>query len=100
MKIEFTDDEVTTIMVALDNYATQKRTEWMISRAPPDAPDMGDEELLDEAGSAEWCWQKLFGAQQELNNLRSIADAVGESATNNLTNALIDPYGLPTWNDT
>jgi hypothetical protein len=98
MKIELTDDEVTTIMVALDNYATQKRTEWMDSRTPPDAPDMGDEELLDEAGSAEWCWQKLFGIQQEFRN--SIADAIGEGETNNLTNALIDPYGLPTWNDT
>ena len=61
MKIELTDEEVTTIMVALDGYAAQKRIEWLDSRAPPDAPDMGDEELLDEAGSAEWCWQKIYG---------------------------------------
>jgi hypothetical protein len=94
MKIELTDDEVTTMMVALDNYATQKRTEWMDSRTPPDAPDMGDEELLDEAGSAEWCWQKLFGIQQQFRN--SIADAIGEGEQ---PSPPIDPFTLPTWTD-
>ena len=94
MKIELTDEEVTTIMVALDGYAAQKRIEWLDSRAPPDAPDMGDEELLDEAGSAEWCWQKLFGIQQEFRN--SIADAIGEGEQPLTT---IDPYTLPTWTE-
>lgn len=89
MKIELTDDEVTTILVALDNYGAQKRTEWLTSR---------DDDDLTEAGSAEWCWQKLFSIQQQFRN--SIADAIGEGETNNLTNALIDPFGLPTWNDT
>ena len=101
MKIDLTDDEVTTIMVALDNYGEAKRVEWLESRrtdrgwrADPDAPDMGDEELLDEAGSAEWCWQKLFGIQQEFRN--SIADAIGEGEQPLTT---IDPYTLPTWTD-
>jgi len=89
MKIELTDDEVTTMMVALDSYGAQKRIEWLDSR---------DDADLTESGSAEWCWQKLFGIQQEFRN--SIADAIGEGETNNLTNALIDPFGLPTWNDT
>ena len=89
MKIELTDDEVTTMMVALDSYGAQKRIEWLDSR---------DDTDLTEAGSSEWCWQKLFGIQQEFRN--SIADAIGEGETNNLTNALIDPFGLPTWNDT
>ena len=97
MKIELTDDEVTTIMVALDNYGIAKRAEWMDSRADPAAPDMGDEELLDEAGSSEWCWQKLFGIQQEFRN--SIADAVGEVETNNPITASVDPFGLPTWSE-
>ena len=88
MKVELTDDEVTTIMVALDSYGAQKRIEWLDTRNDDD---------LTEAGSSEWCWQKLFGIQQEFRN--SIADAVGEGETNNLTNALIDPFGLPTWND-
>ena len=88
MNIEFTDDEVTTMMTALDSYAAQKRVEWMDSRADPDAPDMGDEELLDEAGSAEWCWQKLFGVQQEFRN--SVADAIGEGEP-----ILVDPFSLP-----
>ena len=89
MKIELTDEEATTILVALDSYGAQKRIEWLDSR---------DDAALTESGSAEWCWQKLFGFQQDFRN--SIADAIGEGETNNLTNALIDPFGLPTWNDT
>ena len=88
MKIELTDDEVTTILVALDNYGTAKREEWMASR---------DDDDLTEAGSAEWCWQKLFGAQQEFRN--SIADAIGEGETHNPTSASIDPFSLPTWSE-
>ena len=89
MKVELTDDEVTTILVALDGYGAQKRIEWLDSR---------DDDDLTAAGSIEWCWQKLFGIQQEFRN--SIADAVGEGETNNLITASIDPFGLPTWNDT
>ena len=81
MMVELTDEEITTIMVALDNYGIAKREEWMESRADPDAPEMGDEELLDEAGSSEWCWQKLFHAQQV--------------QINNQTNASVDPFSLP-----
>ena len=84
MKIELTDDEVTTILVALDNYGDAKRLEWAESR--DDAP-------LTEAGSAEWCWQKLFCVQQEFRN--SIADAVGEGETaNNESTASVDPFNL------
>ena len=85
MKIELTDEEVTTIMVALDNYGDAKRLEWAESR---------DDATLTEAGSAEWCWQKLFGVQQEFRN--SIADAIGEGEINNLTSASVDPFSLPT----
>ena len=67
MKIELTDDEVTTVLVALDNYGAQKRIEWL---------DSHEDDALTDAGSAEWCWQKIFGAPQEFRN--SIADAVGE----------------------
>jgi len=99
MKIELTDDEVTTIMVALDSYGAQKRIEWLDSR---------DDDDLTEAGSSEWCWQKLFGFQQDFRN--SIADAVGEgesscgsctgclstSETNNQSTASVDPFEIPT----
>ena len=85
MKIELTDEEVTTILVALDNYGDAKRLEWAESR---------DDDDLTEAGSAEWCWQKLFGVQQEFRN--SIADAIGEGEINNLTSASVDPFSLPT----
>jgi len=85
MKIELTDDEVTTIMVALDNYGTAKREEWMASR---------DDDDLTEAGSSEWCWQKLFTAQQKFRN--SIADAIGEGEQPSTT---IDPFTLPTWTE-
>jgi hypothetical protein len=85
MQIELTDEEVTTMMVALDSYGTDMREMWMESR------DNGD---LTEAGSAEWCWQKLFTAQQEFRN--SIADAIGEGEQPLETTASIDPFGLPT----
>ena len=107
MKIELTDDEVTTIMVALDNYGTTKREEWMASR---------DDDDLTEAGSAEWCWQKIFGAiaternataveavkaslKGELPERNTTADAAGEGETTNPTTASVDPFGLPTWNE-
>ena len=78
MKIELSNDEVTTIMVALDNYRNQKELEAMESLDP---------QLTEDAGSAEWCWQKM-----------ATADAIRLGET--LTHALIDPFGLPTWDDT
>ena len=88
MKIELTDDEVTTIMVALDNYRHERET---------DSLHTGDPQDQEDAGSAEWIWQKLFRAQEQFRN--SIADAVGEGEINNLTSASIDPFGLPTWSE-
>ena len=99
MKIELTDDEVTTIMVALDNYRVSMERAWYIDGT------LDDREV---AGSAEWCWQKLFGFQQDFRN--SIADAVGEgesscgscagcpsaSETNNEPTASVDPFEIPT----
>ena len=85
MKIELTDDEAITIMVALDSYAAQKRVEWMSSRADPDAPNMGDEELLDEAGSAEWVWQKIHG-QRDVDRIEAEIRA---------GTAPVDPFSLP-----
>jgi hypothetical protein len=85
MKIELTPDEVTMIMVALDSYAAQKRVEWMSTRADPDAPDMGDEELLDEVGSAEWVWQKIYGQ-------RDVYRIEAEIRERNLP---VDPFSLP-----
>lgn len=89
MKIELTDGEVTTIMVALDGYGAQKRIEWLDSR---------DDADLTEAGSAEWCWQKMATAQVEFNRLDSRRR--GLSKTNNPITASVDPFGLPTWKDT
>jgi hypothetical protein len=87
MRIEFTDDEVATILVALDNYRElmNDRFHWS-----------ADEADQQEAGSAEWCWQKLHGMQQQQFN-NSVADAVGEGEQpNNTTNASVDPFTLPT----
>ena len=84
MEIELTDDEITTILVALDNYGDAKRLEWAESR---------DDATLTEAGSAEWCWQKLFCVQQQFRN--AIADAIGEGeTTNNESTASVDPFNL------
>jgi hypothetical protein len=86
MKIDLTDDEVTTTLVALDNYGAQKRIEWLDSR---------DDDDLTEAGSAEWCWQKIHGALETERNLT--ADAVGEGETP--PKPSIDLFGLPTWDE-
>ena len=72
MKIELTDEEVTTILIALDNYRDQQETEFMRN---PHA------EFQQEAGSAEWCWQKIMTAQ--------------ETQTNNQTSASVDPFSMP-----
>jgi hypothetical protein len=84
IKFELTDDEATTILIALDNYREIAEREFHHS---------GDEEDQEQAGSAEWCWQKLFCAQQKFRN--SIADAVGEGElpTNESTSS-VDPYDL------
>tara|TARA_B100000029_G_scaffold473986_1_gene515879 strand:+ start:312 stop:584 length:273 start_codon:yes stop_codon:yes gene_type:complete len=83
MKVELTDEEVTTILIALDNYRDQMETDFM--RHPTNV------ESQQEAGSAEWCWQKLFCAQQKFRN--SIADAIGEGEPENpRTSADVDPF--------
>ncbi len=106
IKIELTDDEVTTIMVALDNYRASMERAWYTAGAVD----------LNHARSAEWCWQKIYGAlatdrnataveavkaslkgelPERFNN--SVADAVGEGEQpNNTTNASVDPFTLPT----
>ena len=82
MKIELTDDEATTILVALDNYRQIKESDFDFSRETQDEQ---------EAGSAEWCWQKLFHAQQQFRN--SIADAIGEGTQpTNETSDKVDPF--------
>jgi len=84
MKVELTDEEVTTIMVALDNYRHERETDFLQTGEPQDQQ---------EAGSAEWCWQKLFTAQQKFRN--SIADAIGEGEQpTNDTTASVDPFDL------
>jgi len=83
--IQLTDDEATTILIALDNYREQQERDFM--EHPTNV------ESQQEAGSAEWCWQKLFGAQQEFRN--SIADAIGEGELpTNESTASVDPYDL------
>ena len=107
MKIELTDDEWTTVLVALDYYGTHKTAM---------AAELYDRQLTEDAGSAEWCWQKIWGARAallsdataveavkaslkgELPERNITANAIGAGET--LTNTLVDPFGLPTWNDT
>ena len=85
MKIELTDDEATTILIALDNYREQQERDFM--EHPTNV------ESQQEAGSAEWCWQKLFHAQEQFRN--SVADAVGEGELpTNETTTKVDPFNL------
>ena len=89
MKIDLDDGEVNTILVALKIYQDQKELDWLHSRSEQDQ---------EEAGSAEWCWQKISSSRQEYYN--SIADPTGEGKTNNPITTSVDPFGLPTWSDT
>ena len=80
IQIELTDEELSTVLFALDQAA-----------------------LIDIAGitvSAERCWKKLREVQIEYRNshqfCNSVADAVGEGET---TNSCVDEFGLPTWNE-
>jgi len=85
MKIELTDDEWTTVLVALDHYRTHKTAM---------AAELYDRQLTEDAGSAEWCWQKIFGALQPGRN--AIADAVGEGEQPELpfdgARDVVDPF--------
>jgi len=90
MKIEFADDEVETILAALDSYALQYRSEWLKTR---------DDADLEVMRSAEWCWQKIETERRaqfnENNSCGGCAGCPSTSVTNNETTAFVDPYGMP-----
>mgnify|MGYP001388375692 CR=1 FL=1 len=50
IRIALTDEEVTTILVALDNYSSMKDADWMDSGCE-------DDELRAESSGADWCFQ-------------------------------------------
>ena len=90
MKFELTSEEVQTVLAALDNYGDLMETMFQESSDPKDEEEMG---------SAEWCWQKIYGQSVEQFN-NSVADAVGEGEQpDNQPTTPIDPYTLPTWTD-
>ena len=67
MQIELTQDEVLTVLIALDTYREQKEQAWLSDGFESDQTD---------AGSAEWIWQKIMGARDvELVNAKIRAGA-------------------------
>jgi len=107
MKIELTDDEWTTVLVALDNYAEQKQGEWATTR---------DEADMEDAGSAEWIWQKIFGAiaaernatpvealeaslRGELPECREQPELPFNTQTNSGTSASVDPFDTSSYDN-
>ena len=91
MKIEFTDDEVETILAALDSYALGYRSEWLKTR---------DDADLEVMRSAEWCWQKIETERRahfnENNSCGSCAGCPSTSEINNEPTASVDPFEIPT----
>jgi hypothetical protein len=88
MKIEFADDEVETILAALDSYALGYRSEWLKTR---------DDADLDVMGSAEWCWQKIAAERRaQFNENNSCGGCPSTSVTNNETTASVNPFDMPT----
>jgi hypothetical protein len=102
MKIELTDDEWTTVLVALDNYRAHKTAM---------AAELYDRQLTEDAGSAEWCWQKIWGEIARDRNATAVeavkASLRGEfperneqpelpfnTQTNSGDSASVDPFDL------
>jgi len=102
MKVELTDDEWTTVLVALDHYRAHKTAM---------AAELYDRQLTEDAGSAEWCWQKIFGAVAADRNATAVeavaASLKGElperneqpelpfnTQTNSGRSASVDPFDL------
>jgi hypothetical protein len=54
MKIELTDDEWTTVLVALDHYGD----------AISDGGELYPRDVADGTDSAEWIWQKIHDARE------------------------------------
>ena len=91
MKIELTDDEWTTVLVALDHYGD----------AISDGGELYPRDVADGTDSAEWIWQKIFGRIAAERN--ATADAVGEgeqpqlpfnTQTNSGGSDFVDPFDL------
>jgi len=92
MKIELTDEETTTILVALDFWGAELEAQH---KSAEEEDRVGTQ---DDINQTEQLWNKIFTAQQKFCN--SIADAIGEGEQlNNLTSASIDPFSLPTWTE-
>ena len=79
MKVDLTDEELTTIMAALEGYRDLMKDRFHLSE---------DRTALRAASSAEWCWQKLLGFQHDSRNSTTDAAESEKSSTS------IDPYDL------
>ena len=98
MQIELTDDEVLTVLVALDTYRQQKELAWLTE---------GFESDQEDAGSAEWIWQKIMGIRDvELVNpeVRANSTLTQQTFTFNTqapggTSASVNPFDLSGYND-
>ena len=74
MNIELTDDEVKTILTALSIYQDAKEDAWL---------SQGWSSDQEEAGSAQWVWQKI-AEQRDLQRTEA-----------EIRNAPVDPFSLP-----
>ena len=74
MKIELTLDEVRTILAALSVYQDTKEDAWL---------SQGWSSDQEEAGSAQWGWQKI-AEQRDLERTEA-----------EIRNAPVDPFSLP-----
>tara|TARA_Y100000310_G_scaffold141039_1_gene140436 strand:- start:441 stop:743 length:303 start_codon:yes stop_codon:yes gene_type:complete len=91
MQIELTQDEVLTVLIALDTYRQQKELAWLTE---------GFENDQEDAGSAEWIWQKIMGIRDvELVNAEVRANSTlnqetfpFNTQTNLGTTASVDPF--------
>ena len=96
MKVELTDEEATTILVAIDFWGAELEAQ-LKSYLYEEAEEEDRANMQNDIDETEQIWNKIFTAQQKFRN--SIAAAIGEGETNNQTSASIDPFSLPTWTE-
>jgi hypothetical protein len=87
MKIELTPDEVNTILAALALYRDDREDAWLIHGW------LSDQE---EAGSAEWVFEKI-AEQREVDRINAeIRERSGWTPKQPEASAPVDPFGMPT----
>ena len=97
MKVELTDEEATTILVAIDFWGAELEAQ-LKSNLYEEAEEEDRINIQNDIDETEQIWNKVSTAQEQFRN--SIADAIGEGEQPiNTTSTPINPFDMPTWTE-